>query len=56
LLFQANAIQAPKKKVASAPFSSAKKAPKKAKNPVIEKRTKNFGIGNESPVDHPANL
>jgi large subunit ribosomal protein L7Ae len=44
-LQEANMTKAPKRKVAPAPFASANKAPKKAKNPLIEKRTKNFGIG-----------
>merc|ERR1711988_1628617 len=34
-----------KKKVAPAPYTAAKAAPKKVVNPLIEKRPKNFGIG-----------
>lgn len=34
------------KKVAAAPYTTAKPAPKKkAVNPLVEKRSKNFGIG-----------
>ena len=39
------------KKVAAAPYV-AKQAPKKETNPLIEKRTKNFGIGTGIDTQH----
>ena len=33
------------KKVAPAPYTTSKPAPKKVVNPLIEKRPRNFGIG-----------
>jgi len=37
----------PKKKTAPAPFPASKSSTKKAKNPLIEKRPRNFGIGQD---------
>ena len=44
--FQPKTKKVPKsKKVAPAPYPTAKQAPKKVANPLFEKRPKNFGIG-----------